>query len=55
VSGGWSRASPRATARWMLALAGLPFFVLALSDPRTALTCRRSPTRRRIAFWMMPL
>ena len=36
--GGWSRASLSRHGALMLALAGLPFFVLALSDPRTALT-----------------
>lgn len=35
---GWSRASLSRHGALILALAGLPFFVLALSDPRTALT-----------------
>lgn len=48
---GWSRASLSRHGALMLALAGLPFFVLALSDPRTTLT--RSETTfpgRRIAL-----
>jgi Mg-chelatase subunit ChlD len=48
---GWSRASLSRHGALMLALAGLPFFVLALSDPRTTLT--RSETSfpgRRIAL-----
>ena len=52
VSGpGWSRASLSRHGALLLALAGLPFFVLALSDPRTTLT--RSETTfpgRRIAL-----
>src|SRR6187200_3750401 len=35
---GWSRASLSRHGALMLALAGLPFFVIALADPRTALT-----------------
>ena len=35
---GWSRASLARHGALMVALAGLPFFVLALADPRTALT-----------------
>ncbi len=34
----WSRASLSRHGALMVALAGLPFFVLALADPRTALT-----------------
>ena len=48
---GWSRLSLSRHGALMLALAGLPFFVLALSDPRTTLT--RSETTfpgRRIAL-----
>ncbi len=48
---GWSRASLSRHGALMLALAGLPFFVIALSDPRTTLT--RSETTfpgRRIAL-----
>ena len=48
---GWSRASLSRHGALMLALAGLPFFVLAFSDPRTTLT--RSETTfpgRRIAL-----
>ena len=48
---GWSRASLSRHGALILALAGLPFFVLALSDPRTTLT--RSETTfpgRRIAL-----
>jgi hypothetical protein len=48
---GWSRASLSRHGALILALAGLPFFVLALSDPRTSLT--RSETTfpgRRIAL-----
>jgi Mg-chelatase subunit ChlD len=49
--GGWSRASLARHGALLLALAGLPFFILALADPRTALT--RSETTfpgRRIAL-----
>jgi len=35
---GWSRASLSRHGALMLALAGLPFFILALADPRTSLT-----------------
>ena len=35
---GWSRASLSRHGALVLALAGLPFFILALADPRTALT-----------------
>ncbi|MDO8679668.1 MAG: vWA domain-containing protein [Acidobacteriota bacterium] len=35
---GWSRASLSRHGALLLALAGLPFFILALADPRTALT-----------------
>jgi Mg-chelatase subunit ChlD len=48
---GWSRASLSRHGALMFALAGLPFFVLAFSDPRTTLT--RSETTfpgRRIAL-----
>ncbi|HEX7283081.1 MAG TPA: vWA domain-containing protein [Vicinamibacterales bacterium] len=48
---GWSRASVSRHGALMLALAGLPFFVIAFSDPRTTLT--RSETTfpgRRIAL-----
>src|SRR5688572_32563807 len=48
---GWSRASLSRHGALILALAGLPFFVIALSDPRTTLT--RSETTfpgRRIAL-----
>ena len=48
---GWSRTSLTRHGALLLALAGLPFFVLALADPRTALT--RSETTfpgRRIAL-----
>ena len=48
---GWSRASLSRHGALILALAGLPFFALALSDPRTSLT--RSETTypgRRIAL-----
>ena len=38
TSSGWSRASLSRHGALMLALAGLPFFVLAFSDPRTTLT-----------------
>ncbi|OFW46328.1 MAG: hypothetical protein A3J29_17650 [Acidobacteria bacterium RIFCSPLOWO2_12_FULL_67_14b] len=38
TSAGWSRASLSRHGALILALAGLPFFVLALGDPRTALT-----------------
>jgi hypothetical protein len=39
VSGvGWSRASLSRHGALILALAGLPFFILALADPRTTLT-----------------
>jgi hypothetical protein len=51
TSPGWSRASLSRHGALILALAGLPFFVLALADPRTALT--RSETTypgRRIAL-----
>ena len=51
TSSGWSRASLSRHGALMLALAGLPFFVLALADPRTSLT--RSETTfpgRRIAL-----
>src|SRR5688500_18932042 len=34
---GWSRASLSRHGALILALAGLPFFVIALSDPRTTL------------------
>ena len=40
---GWSRASLSRHGALILALAGLPFFILALADPRTSLT--RSETR----------
>lgn len=48
---GWSRASLSRHGALILALAGLPFFVLAISDPRTTLA--RSETSypgRRIAL-----
>ena len=48
---GWSRASLSRHGALMLALAGLPFFIISLADPRTALT--RSETTfpgRRIAL-----
>jgi len=48
---GWSRASLARHGALLLALAGLPFFILSLADPRTALT--RSETTfpgRRIAL-----
>ena len=48
---GWSRTSLTRHGALLLALAGLPFFVLALADPRTSLT--RSETTfpgRRIAL-----
>ena len=51
TSPGWSRASLARHGALMLALAGLPFFILALADPRTSLT--RSETRypgRRISL-----
>jgi len=35
---GWSRASLSRHGALMVALAGLPFFILALGDPRTSLT-----------------
>src|SRR6185436_15464737 len=35
---GWSRASLSRHGALMLALAGLPFFIISLADPRTALT-----------------
>lgn len=38
VATGWSRASLARHGALAVALAGLPFFVLALADPRTALT-----------------
>ena len=38
TSTGWSRASLSRHGALLLALAGLPFFILALGDPRTALT-----------------
>ena len=47
----WSRASLTRHGALLLALAGLPFFILSLADPRTALT--RSETTfpgRRIAL-----
>lgn len=50
-SSGWSRTSLSRHGALILALAGLPFFVIALADPRTALT--RSETSfpgRRIAL-----
>ena len=49
--GGWSRASLTRHGALILALAGLPFFIISLADPRTALT--RSETTfpgRRIAL-----
>jgi hypothetical protein len=51
TSPGWSRASLSRHGALMLALAGLPFFVMAFADPRTTLT--RSETTfpgRRIAL-----
>ena len=51
TSPGWSRASLSRHGALMLALAGLPFFVMAFADPRTTLT--RSETQfpgRRIAL-----
>ena len=51
TSPGWSRASLSRHGALILALGGLPFFVLALADPRTTLT--RSETTfpgRRIAL-----
>jgi hypothetical protein len=44
----WSRASLSRHGALMLALAGLPFFVIALADPRTALTRQETtyPGRR---------
>ena len=51
TSPGWSRASLSRHGALILALAGLPFFILALADPRTSLT--RSETRfpgRRISL-----
>lgn len=51
TSPGWSRASLSRHGALLLALAGLPFFILALADPRTSLT--RSETRypgRRISL-----
>ena len=48
---GWSRASLSRHGALILALAGLPFFIISLADPRTALT--RSETTfpgRRIAL-----
>jgi Mg-chelatase subunit ChlD len=51
TTSGWSRASLSRHGALLLALAGLPFFVLALADPRTSLT--RSETTfpgRRIAL-----
>ncbi|HTH26217.1 MAG TPA: VWA domain-containing protein [Vicinamibacterales bacterium] len=50
-SSGWSRASLSRHGALLLALAGLPFFIISLADPRTALT--RSETTfpgRRIAL-----
>ena len=38
TSPGWSRASLSRHGALILALAGLPFFILALADPRTSLT-----------------
>ena len=38
TSAGWSRASLSRHGALILALAGLPFFILALADPRTSLT-----------------
>src|ERR1051325_9577636 len=38
TGGGWSRASLSRHGALMLALAGLPFFILSLPDPPTALT-----------------
>ena len=38
TSSGWSRASLSRHGALILALAGLPFFILALADPRTSLT-----------------
>ena len=38
TSPGWSRASLSRHGALILALAGLPFFILALADPRTTLT-----------------
>jgi hypothetical protein len=37
-SSGWSRASLSRHGALLLALAGLPFFIISLADPRTALT-----------------
>ena len=48
---GWSRASLSRHGALLMALAGLPFFIISLADPRTALT--RSETTfpgRRIAL-----
>jgi len=38
TSPGWTRASLSRHGALLLALAGLPFFILALADPRTSLT-----------------
>ena len=51
ASSGWSRASLTRHGALLLALAGLPFFIISLADPRTSLT--RSETTfpgRRIAL-----
>jgi hypothetical protein len=48
TSSPWSRASLSRHGALMVALAGLPFFVIALADPRTALTRQETtyPGRR---------